>query len=327
MDLAILGATGAVGRQLLYLIEKRNLPIHNISLYASKNSHGKKILFKEQEIRIKNIDSILDEKFDLAFSCLSSTISKKLLPNLENIQTIIDLSSAFRMNPNIPLIIPEINAYLLKNKSRLIASPNCVASILVMALAPLSKIGKLKRVILSTYQAASGGGQKLLQDLLDHTKEYFEKPKNKSPYAFNLYLHPSRLNENFYSDEEQKVIEETRKILDLSDLPISVTCVRVPTIRAHSLSVNIEFENPVSPKEAEKVLQEFVGVRVIDKEPFATPQDVSYKEEVYVSRIRQDLSHSNCLDLWICGDQLLKGASLNAIQIAEELQKSSAFLK
>jgi len=325
LHVAITGATGAVGREILKLLEMRNFPIKNLSLYASKASFGKKINFKNTQIKIETLDSLYEKNLDILFNCTSSSLAKKIIPGVNNCKKIIDLSSAYRLKA--PLIVPEINAHLLTGSQKLFCSPNCVASLLVMALYPLSKIRPLKRVVVSSYQAASGGGQKLLDDLLNQTKNYYETKNEPLPYAFNLYLHPSSLNQDLYSDEEQKVIEETRKILEIENLPMSVTCVRVPTLRAHSLSVNIEFTDSISTNKILKALNNFPGIVVKQTEPFTSPKEVSLKSSVFVSRIRKDLSSPSAIDLWICGDQLLKGASLNAVQIAEHLQKQLLFSK
>lgn len=324
-NIAITGATGVVGRELSRLLETRNFPINNLFLFASKKSEGKTLFFNNQQIVIPPFSAIYKKKIDILFNCVSSSLTKKFLPKITNANKIIDLSSAYR--DKAPLIVPEINSELLNSSIKLISSPNCVASLLVMALYPLTKLKPLKRVIVSSYQAASGGGQKLLDDLLTQTQNYYQNQNEDLPYAFNLYLHPSPSNGNFYSDEEQKVIEETRKILNIKDLPLSVTCVRVPTLRAHSLSVNIEFIDSVDTNKIKDALKNFSGITVKDSAPYISAQEASFKHSVYISRIRKDLSSPSAIELWICGDQLLKGAALNAVQIAEHLQKQLLILK
>lgn len=313
MRVIIVGATGSVGKELITLIEKNRIDFSSIQFYASERSKNKVIFFHGREYRLESIEDLSFEKADFAFFCTSSAISKKLSLKVKNTSCrVIDLSSAFRMEEKIPLIIPEINGHLLKQAFQIISSPNCVASILSMVLYPLLQISSIKRVVVSTYQAASGGGQKLLDDLLHSTKEYCEGKKT-SESAFNLYLHPSDLNNEQYSGEEEKIILETQKILDVK-IPISVTSVRVPTLRAHSLSVNVEFAKDLSVHTACNALQEFPGIQVVSN---TTPRQAQEKKDVFVSRIRKDLSHKNTLDLWVCSDQLLKGASLNALQIYE----------
>ncbi|MDX8430691.1 MAG: Asd/ArgC dimerization domain-containing protein [Candidatus Algichlamydia australiensis] len=278
--IAIVGSTGMVGKELQTFLLN-----HPIKKFSSRTPLSKSSF----------------EDLDLAFFCSSNKISKEWVPvALASNTFVIDLSSAYREDPQIPLVIPEINGHLLENNPRLVSSPNCTASILSLALFPLHKLFGIKKIILSSYQAISGAGRKSYEELLSQTA------KKEGPLAFNLYLHPG--------DEEEKVVFETRKIFNLPALPISATCVRVPTLRAHSISVFAEFSSPVELGDAKKVLQHQPGIALEQ----VTPQEASGKEEVFVGRIRKESSHA--LHLWIVGDQLLKGAALNAFQIAKNLQ-------
>ncbi|MES2121801.1 MAG: aspartate-semialdehyde dehydrogenase, partial [Chlamydiota bacterium] len=233
----------------------------------------------------------------------------------------------YRMDPEVPLIIPEINPHALKSDSQLIASPNCSTTIMLMALAPLHRHFKIRRVVAATYQAASGAGYKAIQDLLGETKAYldglpFERSVIPHPYAFNLFLHNSALHPSGYNDEERKMIFESRKILEDDAIAISATCVRVPVLRAHSEALNVEFCHPVTVEQAQEILSQSPGVALLenrDDNRFPMPVDASGQDLVYYGRIRQDTSHPHALDLWVVGDQLLKGAALNTVQIAELL--------
>lgn len=321
-NVAVIGASGIVGKELLLLLEK--FPIKNIKLFGSKN---KNIIFKNKKIKIKKLyKKDLNKNFDFIFFIAGSKISKTFIPHVNKKNTfIIDLSSHFRLKKNIPLIIPEINFkeifISLKNKKqKLIASPNCTATIMLMALFPLKDL-KIKRIIASTYQAASGGGKKLLEKL---EKDTFENnDKDPFSYNFNLFLHNSPLNKNKYCQEEVKIEKEIKKILKDNSIKISVTSVRVPVKRCHSISLNVEFEKRFSIKKIFTLLQKFPNITVLDQK-FATPLLAQKKQNIFISRIRKDISNKNTLEMFIVGDQLLKGAALNAFQIAEKL--STKFL-
>jgi aspartate-semialdehyde dehydrogenase len=307
-NIAIIGATGLVGQTLISLLEKSNIPINDIYFIASKQSVNKVISFQKKKHKVICLDDFDNfDKTDIVFLCAGSNISKKIIHKLKNTYT-IDLSSAFRMDNEVPLIIPEINPHALLSHHRLIASPNCTTTIMLMAIAPLHKKLKIKRIVASTYQAASGGGQKLIEKLQDQI----------SNNILNLYLHDSALQNNNYSEEEMKTLYETRKILEDDFILVTTTCVRVPVLRSHSISVNIEFTSPVLVQDAINTIKNSKGITYLEKS-FPTPLDANEKNDVLCGRIRQDISHPNCLEMWLVGDQLLKGAALNALQIAEML--------
>ncbi|NGX63098.1 MAG: Aspartate-semialdehyde dehydrogenase [Candidatus Anoxychlamydiales bacterium] len=325
-NIAVVGATGIVGCEFLKLLDKSNLKINNLLLFASEKSINKKIVFRKKNYFVKALNLENLKNVDFAIFAAGSKISNEFLPKLENKKIhIIDLSSAFRQKKHIPLVIPEINAHLLKNpKNRIISSPNCTTTIMLIALFDLHKKFKIKRIVASTYQAASGGGKKLIDKLFNDTKNTIKNPNAKNLYGFNLFLHESEINAQKYSEEEMKMIFETHKILNDDSIKITATCVRVPTIRAHSLSLNVEFEKKFLIDEIYKILKANKNIKIFEdfeNNSFATPQIVTNQNEVFVSRIRQDLSNPKAIDMWVCSDQILKGASLNAFQILEILIK------
>jgi aspartate-semialdehyde dehydrogenase len=317
-NIAIVGATGAVGQILLDLLQKRAFPLANLKLLASQKSAGKKL--GGHAVEALTEDAF--EGIDFAFFGAGSDVSKKYAPiAVQHGAIVIDKSSAFRMDPSVPLIIPEVNPEELKNHRRIIATPNCTATIMLMALAPLHKKYKIHRIIASTYQAASGAGAAAMEELWEESRakiegKSFSRKIFTKPYAFNVFTHNSRLHENGYVDEEMKVLEEVRKILKEPEIGLSATCVRVPTLRSHAESLNVEFHHPFEIQEAQEILQKSPGICYFKD---ASPIDAEGKDEVLFDRLRQDLSHPNALQIWVVGDQLLKGAALNAIQIAEHL--------
>lgn len=323
--IAIIGATGAVGTQIIELLEKRNFPCKSLRCFASPKSIGKNISFRKDKIPTELLSKDIFSQIDLAFFAAGSALSKEWIPEALKTNTLcIDLSSAYRMDPLVPLIIPEINANILDATDRLIASPNCAATILLLPLTPLHRKYHTKRIVLSTYQAASGGGAWLLNHLLEETKSFLNKAPAQNyfpyPYAFNLFPHTSLVHPSFYVDEEIKILEESKKILMDPNLKITATCVRVPVLRAHSLSANVEFSLPFDLKEVISELKQTPGVTILEdweKNKFPTPRDAEYKNDVFCGRIRRDASQPNTLEFWAVGDQLLKGAALNAVQIAE----------
>ncbi|NGX34407.1 MAG: Aspartate-semialdehyde dehydrogenase [Candidatus Anoxychlamydiales bacterium] len=332
-NIAIVGSTGIVGKELLKLLETSNIKIKNLKLFASQKSVGKKLVFRKNNHIIQSLNLQSLKNLDFIFFAAGSKISKKYIPKLKNSKTyVIDLSSAFRNKKDIPLIIPEINSKILDlkttdlKKSNIIASPNCTTTIMLMALHNLHKTFKIKRIVAATYQAASGGGKKLMDQLINDTKNHLnpEKISEDNLYGFNLFLHESESNEKKYSQEEMKMILETQKILDDKNIKITSTCVRVPVLRAHSIALNVEFEKKFSITEIYEILEKTKNVKIFEdfkKNKFITPQMASFQKEVFVSRIRQDISNPKAIDLWVCADQLLKGASLNAFQILQSLLK------
>ncbi len=330
MKTAIVGVTGAVGEQILHLLEKRSFPVSALRCFASQRSAGKKIHFRSQSISVETIQDQSFAGLDLIFFCAGATVSRQFVPRaMQSGALVVDSSSAYRMNPDVPLIIPEINPHALKSAHRLIASPNCAATMLLMPLAPLHRLYRIKRIVVSTYQAASGAGATLLRELQEETRAYLEGRHHPQflnvPYAFNLFPHNSQLHEDGYVEEERKMLFETRKILEDDSIRLSATCVRVPVLRAHSISANVEFHQPVSVADAERAINAMPGVRLFEdraQNRFPTPRDATGIDDVLCGRLRIDPSQENTLELWSVGDQLLKGAALNAVQIAEHVLRT-----
>ncbi|MCC6403206.1 MAG: aspartate-semialdehyde dehydrogenase [Fimbriimonadaceae bacterium] len=323
---AIVGATGAVGRELCEIIAQRN-PTARLSLLASQASHGQEIEVHGRSHTVREVTAESLAKHDVVFFCAGAPRSRQWAPIcVEDGALVVDNSSAFRMDPEVPLVVPEVNPWALKPDTRLVANPNCVAAILTVALAPLAKLGHVRRLVLSTYQSASGGGAALMNDLLKETSAYlaethYEAQIAPHTYAFNLFSHNTPIGEDGANEEEQKVAEETRKIMARPDLGVNVTCIRVPVLRAHSISATVEFEGTApSVETAREALLSAEGVKVVDfrsANRFPMPSEASGADEVLVGRLRHDPSSPNALCLFACGDQLRKGAALNAVQIAE----------
>lgn len=329
-SVAVVGATGAVGGEFLRLFEERQFPISSLKLLASERSVGKKLNFKGSELTVEEATPESFEGVDLAFFSAGASRSKLLAPAaIEAGATVIDNSSAFRMDPEVPLVVPEVNGDEIQADRKLFAVPNCTAIILLVAINPLRRLGNIERLIVSTYQSASGGGAGMMRELEGQTRAALDPASNHErnaafpPYAFNLFSHNTPINEHGYNDEEWKVIKESRKILGMPELRLNVTCIRVPVLRAHSESVTVEFDGPAPSVDAiREVLLGARGVRLVDDREannFPTPVDASGQGDVLVGRIRQDASNPNAISMFIAGDQLLKGAALNAVQIAEEL--------
>lgn len=319
---AIIGATGAVGREILSILETRQFPLQQLRCFASAKSKGQTLSFRQKTIPIEVLEENALQNIDLAFFCAGSSISKEWIPKTKSL--VVDSSSAFRSS--IPLIIPEINTHVLKKEDRVIASPNCAATILLLPLAPLHRRFRAKRIVLSTYQAASGAGAYWVRELENETKAFIEKTSYTNslpyPYAFNLFPHQSALDPSGYVEEELKILHETRKILEDPSLQLSASCVRVPVLRAHAISANIEFHNPFSLEEVSSLLSKSPGITFpppTTENKFPTPLDATGKDLILCGRLRKDPSQANTLELWAVGDQLRKGAALNAVQIAESL--------
>ncbi len=321
-NIGIVGASGAVGLELIKLLEKRNFPVNSLRCFGSNRSAGSFISFKNSKICIEELLESSLKGLDIVFFSAGGKISQKYAPLAQkNGAIIIDNSSAFRLDQNVPLVIPEVNPEALQNHQGIIANPNCATILMLVALAPLHKIARLKRIVVSTYQAASGAGLKAMSELQEETLAYLQNSSYTRsiipyPYAFNLFLHNSPRQENDYAEEELKLLHETHKILQDSNIRIGATCVRVPVLRSHAESINAEFHSPLSKEEAINVLKKAEGIKIVDN---PMPVDATGKEEILCGRIRKDLSQDNTLDLWVVGDQILKGAALNAIQIAEKL--------
>lgn len=328
--LAIVGATGAVGQELLKVLEKRRFPVASLRCFGSERSKGKSLDFDGKSIPVEALTEKSLDGSDLVIFSAGKKISQQFAPRaIQEGAVVVDNSSAFRLDSEIPLIVPEINGSSLERRHRLIASPNCTATIMLMALAPLHRKVPIKRIVAATYQAASGAGARAMEELEEETRALlenrpFERKVVPHPYAFNLFLHNSPLEESGYLEEESKVVSETRKILNAPNLPIAITCVRVPVLRAHSIALNVEFEEPLSVEEAHQILAQAPGVAILEdrtKNRFPMPIDASGQDLVFCGRVRRDLSQENTLDLWVVGDQLLKGAALNAVQIAEHVHE------
>ena len=329
MKVGVVGATGAVGREFLRLFEQRGFPVSELRLLASSRSAGITLEFKGQPVQIVEATEESVKGLDVVFFSAGSGTSKRLAPAAASSGAlVVDNSSAFRMDPAVPLVVPEVNLGDVKPENRIIANPNCVAIILLVAIAPLRALGKIERLIVSTYQSASGAGAAAMAELENQTRDVLEGRDAvpevlPHPYAFNLFSHNTAVNEHGWNDEEWKVLHESRKILSMPELKMNVTCVRVPVLRAHSESVTVEFEGAAPSEEAVRsLLGSSAGVRIVDDRAgnyFPMPLDAAGQDDVLVGRIRQDLSNPNAISLFIAGDQLLKGAALNAVQIAEKL--------
>ena len=326
-SVAIVGATGAVGGEFLRLFEQRDFPISSLTLLASERSVGKQLEFAGKSIEIQEAKPGAFTGVDVAFFSAGASRSKALVPDaIAAGALVIDNSSAFRMDPSVPLIVPEVNSGSYCKENRLFSVGNCTAILLCVAINPLRKLGKLNRIIVSTYQSASGGGAGMMRQLEAETKaivcnEELPPTSLSQTYGFNLFSHNTSVGDSGYNEEELKVMEETKKILGDPDLKINVTCIRVPILRAHTETVTLEFDGLApSVDAAREALANAPGVKLIDDREanhFPTPLEASGKDEILVGRIRQDLSNPNALCLMLSGDQLLKGAALNAVQIAE----------
>lgn len=328
-NVAIMGATGAVGAELLELLEERNFPLNSLKLLASARSAGKTVEFRGETLTVEELTHDCFEGIDLVLASAGGSISKEFAPSAVKAgAVVVDNTSFFRMTEGVPLVVPEVNPEAIKEHKGIIANPNCSTIIMALPLAPLHKAFGIKRCVVSTYQAASGAGAKAMEELKEETEahlkgEAYENTVINQPYAFNLFPHNSPMLDNGYVEEEMKMVNETKKIFQDPDFKVTATCIRVPIMRAHSESINLEFEKPFTIEEAYELLKNAEGVEVYeDRENnlWATPLMASGKDPVYVGRLRRDLSCENGLELWVVGDQVRKGAALNAIQIAEKLE-------
>ena len=329
-NIAVVGATGAVGQVVLSILEQRNFPVSDIRLLASKRSAGTRVSVMGQELEVQEAIPDSFNGTDIVFFAAGGSTSQSLAPEAaKRGAVVVDKSSAWRMDPNVPLVIPEINPDDIREHQGIISSPNCSTIVMLMALAPLHRANPIQRVIVDTYQSASGAGGKGVVELLQQTKDVLDgKATSHSTFpatlAFNALPHVEDFGEDDYTTEEIKMENETRKIMHLPDLPVSATCVRVPVPISHSEAVHIEFANAMSPADARDILSEFPGVRVIDdtaSKSYPLADYASGKDEVFVGRIRTDKAFTNGLSIWTVGDNLRKGAALNAVQIAEALME------
>ncbi|BAQ60472.1 aspartate-semialdehyde dehydrogenase [Geminocystis sp. NIES-3708] len=333
INVAILGATGAVGTEIIDLLIERDFPVKNLKLLSSPRSAGQKIPFKNQLIEVEAVDENSFKDIDIVLASAGGSTSKYWANTIVSSGAVmIDNSSAFRMNPDVPLVIPEINPQEALAHKGIIANPNCTTILMGVAIYPLHQIQPIKRIIVSTYQSASGAGARAMEEVKIQSQAILkgENPVAEVlpyPLAFNLFPHNSPLMDNNYCEEEMKMVNETCKIFGDDSLRISATCIRVPVLRAHSEAINIEFAKPFSITKAREIIAQSKGVKLVedwDRNYFPMPIDATGKDDVLVGRIRQDISNDNAMELWLCGDQIRKGAALNAVQIAELLinQKS-----
>ena len=330
MNIAIVGATGNVGRKTLEVIEKKNFKFDNLYLVASQKSAGKKIFFKNKDHLVENLETYDFSKANITFFAAGGKISEKYAEKAAEHTTVIDNSSFFRMDPDVPLIVPQVNGSEVKKmKKNIIANPNCSTAQLVLVLKPLHDLFKIKRVVVSTYQSVSGGGKGPMDELIDQTKEYLDGkkivPKNfTKQIAFNIIPHIDIFADDGYTKEELKMTNETKKILD-EKIELTATCVRIPVLVSHSEAVNIEFEKPYTLEIIRDVLNNAEGCEVLDKTEnggYSTPLEATGKDETYISRIRKDKTKENALNIWIVSDNLLRGAALNSVEIAETIINS-----
>ena len=335
MNIAIVGATGNVGRKTLEVLEKKEISIDNLYLVASSKSVGKKIRFKNKDYEVYNLENFDFSKVKIAFFAAGGKISEKFAEKAAKHCLVIDNSSFFRMDPEVPLIVPQVNSnHLNKIKKNIIANPNCSTAQLVIALKPLHDLFIIKRVVVSTYQSVSGAGKAPMDELIEQTQLVLNGKKVKSKnftkqIAFNAIPHIDVFSNDGYTKEELKMTNETKKILD-DKIDLTATCVRLPISVSHSESVNLQFEKPFSLEKVREALNNFEGCKVIDERVdggYSTPLEAEGKDETFISRIREDKTIENGLNLWIVSDNLLRGAALNAVEIAETLIKNNFYGK
>lgn len=328
-NVAIMGATGAVGQELLKLLEERNFPLKSLKLLASARSAGKTMKFKGEDLTIEELTHDSFDGIDIVLSSAGGSISEEYASSAVKAgAVVIDNTSHFRLDDDVPLVVPEINADAIKNHKGIIANPNCTTAIAVVALWPLHKVFGIKKIIMSTYQASSGAGAPGMDELRDGSQAFLngEVVENKIfsyPLPFNVIPHIDKFQDNGYTKEEMKVVWETRKIFSDDSILISCSAVRIPTFRAHAESIVIETEKPIDPEQAKEILKSAPGVELVDnldELKYPMPQSATKKWDVEAGRIRQNLVFGeHGLEFFVCGDQLLKGAALNAVQIAELL--------
>ena len=329
-NLAIAGVTGAVGQEFLKILQQRDFPFDSLKILASSRSAGKKMQFKRKEYIVEELTKNSFNRIDIALFSAGAARSKEFAPAaVKTGAVVVDNSSAFRMDPDVPLVIPEINPQKIQEHKGIIANPNCSTIVGIVPVWPLHKANPVKRMVVSTYQAASGAGMQAMLELQEQSREILEgkEPTCKAfPYqiAFNIFSHNSALDANGYNTEEVKMVKETKKIFDCPDIAITCTCIRIPVFRAHCESINLEFADPITPDQVRDLLSTAPGVSLIDDHKnnrFPMPIDATGEDDILVGRIRQDKSipDNRGINLWVAGDQLRKGAALNAVQIAEKL--------
>ena len=335
MNIAIVGATGNVGRKMLEVLEQKKLPIDELYLVASSKSAGKKINFNGKNYEVYNLETFDFSKAQISFFAAGSEISEEYALKAAKDSTVIDNSSFFRMDPDVPLIVPQVNSEDVKNlKKNIIANPNCSTAQLVIALKPLHDLFNIERVVISTYQSVSGAGKASMDELIEQTKQFLNNEEIKSinftkQIAFNAIPHIDVFSDDGYTKEELKMVNETKKILD-NKIKVTATCVRIPVLVSHAESVNIQFEKSFTLEKVRSALENAEGCEVIDQREnggYITPFEAEGKNETYISRIREDKTNKNSLNLWIVSDNLLRGAALNAVEIAETLIKNNNYGK
>ena len=335
MNIAIVGATGNVGRKILEVLEKKELSVENVFLLASSKSEGSKINFKGKEHEVLNLETFDFSKVKITFFAAGGKISEIFAEKAARDSIVIDNSSFYRMDPDVPLIVPQVNSNHLNNiKKNIIANPNCSTAQLVIALKPLHDLFIIKRIVVSTYQSVSGGGKAPMDELIEQTKLVLQKKTIQSKnftkqIAFNAIPHIDAFTDEGYTKEELKMTNETKKILD-NNIELTATCVRLPVLVSHSESVNIEFEKNFSIEKVREALNSFEGCKVIDERSdggYITPLEAEGSEKTFISRIRRDKTIENGINLWIVSDNLLRGAALNAVEIADILIKNNFYGK
>jgi aspartate-semialdehyde dehydrogenase len=330
---AVVGATGAVGVELMQCLEQRRFPLSNLRLFASARSAGKTLPFRGKPVTVEELTEDSFAGVDIALFSAGGSQSKRFAPPAVRAgAVVVDNSSAFRMDPGVPLVVPEINPEAVREHKGIIANPNCSTIISITPLWPIHKSNRIQRMIVATYQAASGAGAAAMEELRESTRAHLEGRAYENtvlphPYAFNLFSHNSKIDpSNGYNEEEIKVMRETHKIFGDSTIRVTATCVRVPVLRAHSIAINFECERPITPAQVREIMQTAPGVKIVDdveRNYFPMPKDASGQDPILVGRIRQDVSDPSgrAIAMFVAGDQLLKGAALNAVQIAELLLK------
>ena len=328
---AIVGATGAVGMEMIGCLERRRFPLRELRLLASARSAGKKLEFRGEPLAVRELTEASFDGVDLALFSAGGSVSKKFAPIAVRAgAVVIDNSSAFRMDPAVPLVVPEINPLAVREHRGIIANPNCTAIISITPLWPIHRANRIVRLVIASYQSASGAGAAAMEELREATRAYlegraYEQRVLPHPYAFNVFSHNARIDPvTGYNEEEIKVREETRKIFGDPELRVSATCIRVPVLRAHSVAISFECQRPISAEEARRLIAAAPGVKLVDdreRNYFPMPRDASGGDAILAGRIRQDVSDptGRSIALFVAGDQLLKGAALNAVQIAEAL--------
>jgi aspartate-semialdehyde dehydrogenase len=327
---AIMGATGAVGTEFLRILEQRDFPLKSLKLLASHRSAGKELTFRGEELPVEELTADSFQGVELVLASAGGSLSKQFAPiAVEAGAVVVDNTSAFRMAPDVPLVVPEINPQDLARHRGIIANPNCSTIIMNVPVWPLHAAHPIRRIVVSTYQAASGAGAAAMAELSAGARamldgEPFEPKALPHPAAFNVFCHDSQIGEDGYNAEERKMVLETRKIFHCEEILITATCVRVPVMRAHSESINLEFHEPVAEEEVREILADAPGVKLVDdreRNYFPMPLDASEQDDILVGRIRRDVSQPDGrgIEMFVSGDQIRKGAALNAVQIAERL--------